>query len=48
MPRLAQDKTSGAAVIQIIWQDQRLDVRRLVFRRGHESAFDATVGRLAG
>ena len=34
-------------MIQIIWQDQRLSVNRLVFRHGHETAFDATLDRLA-
>jgi hypothetical protein len=34
-------------VIHVYWQDQLLDVRRLVFRRGHEVTFDATLDQLA-
>ncbi len=34
-------------MIQVNWQDQWLDVRRLVFRRGHERAFDAALDGLA-
>ncbi len=34
-------------MIQVYWQDQLLNVRRLVFRRGHERAFDASLDQLA-
>ncbi len=34
-------------MIHVNWQDQWLDVRRLVFRRGHEDTFDAALDRLA-
>ncbi|QJW98940.1 hypothetical protein [Frigoriglobus tundricola] len=35
-------------MIQVHWQDQLLDVRRLVFRRGFAPAFDAVLDRVAG
>ena len=34
-------------MIRVNWQDQVLNVRRLVFRRGNESSFDAVLDRLA-
>lgn len=34
-------------MFQVHWQDQLLNVRRLVFRRGLEQAFDAVLDRLA-
>jgi hypothetical protein len=34
-------------VIQVNWQAQVLNVRRLVFRRGNEFSFDAVLDRLA-
>ncbi len=34
-------------MIHVYWQDQWLDVQRLVFDRGQEAAFDAVLDRLA-